>query len=300
LRIESNRSEAIDEAFKFFARHQDGDSSHDPEFLWRIVCENEPELKDTAVPVAAFSGAGVRYASIGQKGFVAVDLTNREALLYLATPFLEWESQSEHRSVFDLLFCMTAGSLGLTMLSAGCVGMNGRAVLVFGPPNSGKTTSCYLAARNGAEFHADQLVFLDPRGDTLRAWGDFLPAVFRPETLDFLPELQTSTLRSTYNGLSFHFLDKRPLQPHWAEPVAPAFSLLLDRCSGGTPLLTAIAPHEFAHMLRGCLLFEEDSQFDSQIEMTTRALAARPAFTLRYDQNPRTAGNFIFNMLKQV
>jgi hypothetical protein len=192
---------------------------------------------------------------------------------------------------------MTAAGLGLTTLCGGCVGADHRGVMIFGPPNSGKTTACYHAATDGMEFYSDQAVFLDMNNDALRAWGDFLPAVFRPAALEFLPELKQSAPRSTYGNLSFYCLDKHPLQARWAEPVIPVCSIFLNRGAANEPRLTQIAFEDAAVRLRGCMLFEEDSQFDTQIKEAINALAAKPAYLLQYDSDPKTAAAFIRKML---
>ncbi|MGA7906269.1 MAG: hypothetical protein WCA16_02595, partial [Candidatus Sulfotelmatobacter sp.] len=197
VRFETNTRAVLDLAVKFFERHQHGRAG-EPEFLWRVVCESDPQVQSPDVQFSAFSDLGLRYVNIGHQGFLAVDLERREATGYLSSLFLEGEPRLRHCRSLDVLFCLTAPSLGLTALSGGCVGVEDRGIMIFGPPNSGKTTACYFAAKRGMEFHADQVVFLDTRGNLLRAWGDLLPAVFRPETLNFLPELQQSVRASSY------------------------------------------------------------------------------------------------------
>ncbi len=203
IRLETNDPQAIDIALKFFHRHQHGPSAEEPDFLWRIVHESDARVQLTGSPVSAFSRGGIRYATAGHGGFIGVDLDRRQATAYLSKPFLDWDFSSTHRAPFDLLFSLCAASLGLSVLSGGCVGSNGRAVMVFGPPNSGKTTACYLAARMHMEFYADQAVFLDTSTGQLRAWGDFLPAVFRPETLEYRPELREASQSLNLHGLIF-------------------------------------------------------------------------------------------------
>jgi hypothetical protein len=193
---------------------------------------------------------------------------------------------------------MTAASLGLTALSGGCVGVKDRGVMIFGPPNSGKTTACYLAAELGMEFHADHVVFLDTSRNLLRAWGDLLPAVFRPETLDFLPELRRSSRSSSNVDLSFYYFDKAPLQAPRARPVIPVCSLFLNRGATREPQLKKITQGDAVSRLRACLLFNEDSRFDAQVTAALTALAGRPAYNLHYGSDPRIAATFIEEMVR--
>jgi hypothetical protein len=297
VRVETNQAAVLELARTFFERHQHG-SVAQPEFHWRIVCESDPRVQSTDVPLSAFSDPGLRYANIGQRGFLAVDLDSREAVAFLSDRFVDNGTRLRHRPPLDILFCMTAASLGLTALSGGCVGIEDRAVLVFGPPNSGKTTACYLAAKAGSEFHADQVVFLDAAKGDLRAWGDPFPAVFRPETLEFLPELRGSVHYSSYSDLSFYYYDKGGLQPSRARPVIPRCSVFLDR--GGTPgaELRRLPSEDAVLRLRDCMLFDEDARFDGQIETALTLLSEKPVYELRYGSDPKVAAQAIAELLR--
>jgi hypothetical protein len=293
VRLETNNQSVLAIALKFFERHQHGKIGQ-PEFLWRLVCESDhPQMQSTAVQLSAFSDLGLRYVNIGQRGFLAVDLEEREAMGFLAD-----DEQLLRRRQFDILFSMTASSLGLTALSGGCVSVKNHGVMIFGPPNSGKTTACYLAAKRGMEFHADQVIFLDTRRKRLRAWGDLLPAVFRPEALDFLPELRQSAHPSTHLDLSFYYFDKGHLQAPGAHPVVPVCSLFLDRGSTSAPRLREISRRDAVLRLRDCMLFNEDTRFDAQITAALRALADKPVYDLQYGDNPQMAVTCIEKMLR--
>ena len=300
VRIETSNNDVLDLARSFFLQHQRGPTGK-PEFRWHIVCQSDPGAESPAGPLSAFSDPGLRYVNLGRRGFVAVDLEHREAVAFLSDEFVKHDARFGHRPPLDILFCMTAASLGLTALSGGCVGVKDairdRAVLIFGPPNSGKTTASYLAARLGMEFHADQVVFLDMRSGLLRAWGDPFPAVFRPESMHFLPELGRTARHSTYENLEFYYVDKSSLQAHLARPLTPVCSLFLNRNAANKPELTRMTPAEAFSQLRECLLFDEDERFDAQITNALTALTTVPIFNLRYDEDPKTAANVIKALL---
>jgi hypothetical protein len=255
-------------------------------------------VESTDVPISAFSDPGLRYVNIGQRSFLAVDLENREAVSFLSDLFVEGETRLRNRPPLDILFCMTAASLGLVALSGGCVGVKDRGVLIFGPPNSGKTTASYLAAKRGLEFHADQVVFLDSDREALRAWGDPFPAVFRPETVEFLPELRQTARRSTYADLSFYYFDKSPLQSRRAQPVTPVCSLFLNRGAARETELKRLTPERAVSRLRDCMLFNEDSRFDEQISSALAALAEKPIYDLHYGEDPKLAAAVTEEMLR--
>lgn len=295
IRVESNNASLLQLALHFFKSHQHGTAGA-REFTWRIVCEPDPKTHSTCVPLSAFSDTGSRYVSVGQRGFLAVDIDKREGVGLLPEVFLEGNARLRHRPPLDILLCMTAASLGLTSLSGGCVGVDGRGVAVFGNPNSGKTTSCYLAARSGLEFQADQVLFLDAR--RLCVWGDPFPAVFRPATLQFLPELQEQVHHSTYQDSSFYYFDKSPFQPREARPIVPVCSVFLDRGTGCETRLRDVSRAEAVSRLRESVLFEEDEQFDQPILSTLNYLADKPAYELRYDSDPNIAAGFLEKMLR--
>jgi hypothetical protein len=296
VRLEASSEAVLHLARSFFRSHQVG-SGGTPEFLWRIVCESGPRVELRAAPLTAFSDPGLQYVNIAQRGFLAVDLASREATAFLSDQFVEGGARFRHRPPLDILFCMTAPSLGLTTLSGGCVGVDDRCALIFGPPNSGKTTASYLAAKDGMEFHADQVVFLDMKDNSLRVWGDPFPAVFRPQTRDLLPELQQTALYSTYEDLEFYYFDKSPLQPHLARPLTPVCGLFLDRSATVEKELTRISTAEALSRLHDCLLFGNDAQFDAQISAALAALSSIPIYNLRYREDPKIAAGVIKELL---
>ena len=296
VHLKASSEAVLDLARSFFRSHQVG-SEGTPEFLWRIVCESDPRVVSTATPFSAFSDSGLQYVNIGQRGFLAVDLDSREAAAFLSDQFVKGAARFRHRPPLDILFCMTAPSLGLTTLSGGCVGVNDRGILIFGPPNSGKTTACYLASKFGMEFHADQVIFLDMKDNLFRVWGDPFPAVFRPQTREFLPELQQGALYATYEDLEFYYFDKSPLQPELARPLTPICGLFLNRNTRHESELTRITAAEALARLHRCLLFDEDERFDAQIASALRALSTIPIYDLKYRENPKVAAGVIKELL---
>ena len=295
IRVESNSGSLLRLARIFFQSHQHGNPSK-PEFLWRLMCESDDRSLSTAVPISAFSDVCMSYLNIGQRGFLAVDLAEREAVGFFSEAFLREDARFRNRPPLDVLFSMTASSLGLVPLSGGCVAKDGRGVLVFGAPNSGKTTSCYLAARSGLEFEADQVVFLDARNPN--AWGDPFPAVFRSTSLQYLPELQSQVHHSTYENASFCYFDKSCMQPKQSRPILPVASVFLERGTRCQTMLRTISHGDALSRLRSSVLFEEDEEREQQIVSSLQWLTEKPAYELRYDSNPRIAADYLQKLVK--
>jgi hypothetical protein len=301
VRLETNSLEIQHMALRFFQNQGGVDRQPDgqPELLWRVIGESQSGLPSTNVPVTAFADSGLQYVNFGQRSFLALDLDKRQAIAFLSDCFVEANPRLRHRPPLDILLSMTVASLGLVALSAACVGWQDRGVLVFGPPNSGKTTASYLAASTlGCEFVADQVVFLDMRSGRLEAWGDPFPAVFRPQTLTFLPELRRQTHPSAYAEHSFFYFEKDHFQAPHAYPVTPLCSIFLDRNSTGEAAAVPVPETDFLRKLQASSLFREDARFDPQLTTALSNLAGLPAFEFRYGSNPKVAAVFIQEILR--
>ncbi len=298
VRLESNSRAVVKSALEFFSRHQ-GPPAGNPEFLWRIVAEEDSKIAYAGVALAAFSEGGLRFGNLGPGGFLAVDLEAREGVGFVAERLVEGEPTRHCRSIFDTLFCMSIGSLGLVPFSAACVGRGEKGILIFGRPNSGKTTASYLAAKLGLEFHADQAVFLELEAGHLRAWGDLLPAIFRPESLQFLPELQAATRRFSYPGLTVCYLPKRPFQAAKAHSVLPICCVYLERQAAADPILSPMDRLDWSRRLGESILFKDSDSSAQPSALTFRALEQLPAYHLAYGRDPAAAAGLIRQMLAE-
>jgi len=295
IRLETNSQLILDQVVRVLERYK-GAACSAPEFLWRIVTEHRAGMAPPWPEISAFSEDGLRLISIGQHSFLGVDLEGREAVGILAEALAADEAGL--RSPFlDDLFCMTASALRLLPMSAACVALGEKGLLVFGPPNSGKTTSSYLAARLGLEFQADQEVFLEVEAGKLRAWGDFLPAAFRPEALQLLPELHALAHPFHYRDLTFFYLEKKNFQSPQAHPVIPVCCVFLDRCRAQVARLAPLSSVELSYRLAECQLFKDDQEFEGQRTAVLQALGELPAYSLAYGSDPGAAAAFFPRLL---
>jgi len=305
IRLETNSLIVVNETQRLFERYASFDKdagryceladAHVPEFRWRIVIESHPVARPPWPRITAFSDDHMRYTSIGQRGFAAVDLEKREAVGFLG------QGLASDRSAFCTLFldplcCMTAGALGLTPVFSTCVALDGSGLLVFGPPNSGKTTSSYLAGELGVEFHADQATFLELEGGILRAWAGFQPLMFRPEVLQFLPELRDVTRPLKYLDWAFLALDRIAIGDRSAS-VVPVGCVFLNRSAAPAPRLVPLDRSELARRLENNFLFREDPRFDAQRRAVLSGLTKLPAYELAYGDDPAEAAFFFPSLL---
>jgi len=247
--------------------------------------------------MTAFSDDGLRYVNFGQRGFFAIDLNAGKAIGFLSEELAK--DPVGFSSVFvATLFDLTASVLGLVPVAAACVSLHGRALLVFGAPRSGKTTSTYLAGKLGLEFHSDQASYLDLQPNGLHVWGQFWPAAFRDESIQLLPELTSATQSFTYGNLTYLCFARQPFRAAEARAVTPVACVFLERQAAEVPHLISMAPAEREDHLSDCLSFQEDVRFGSQFRRTLCELGKLPAYRLPYGNDPAVAATFLRNILR--
>lgn len=296
LRLETNDLRILERAVELFAPYPESPAGG-CEFLWRIVSQLHPQISPPWPKRSAFSDRGLRFAQFGQRNFLAVDLAAREGIGFLAEG-LAGDELGFTSPFLDNLFNMTAGSLGLVSLRANCVALGEKGLVVFGAHNSGKTTASYIAAKLGLEFHADEGVFMEVEASGLRAWGGFWPVAFRPDTLQFLPELQACARRFSYCDFSFYHLEKQKFQAARAHAVTPVGCVFLERRhTEAVPSLLPISRIELSRRLAECALFKDDDRFAQEQATVFHALAELPAYHLAYGGDPAVAAGFLWKIL---
>jgi len=294
IRFETNSSQLFNQVAQLLQQYSP--PVGDPEFFWRIVVQSSPEAVPPWPRQCAFSDGDLRYLQFGQSTFVAVDLKRRRAIAFLSQGLAD-DLLGLVSPFLGNLFCLTAASLGFTTIFAACVGSAGRGLIVIAAPNNGKTTASYISAKNGLQFHADRALFLEMNGGRLLCWGDFWPAAFRSETLQFLPELGDLTEPFRYRDFTFHYFDKRVFQPATTEPVSPVCCVFLRRGATAEPRITPVSQMELRPLLAGFASFYEDRRFQAQQTAIFDALASLPAYELGYDGDPATAAAFFQRLL---
>ena len=295
VRLESN-SETLFAGISSLFEPCPQSSATTPDFLWRLIGEIDSGYHRSWPEMAAFSDEGLRYVNLGQRSFFAIDLDSNLAVAFLSKDLVR--DTVGLSSVFAAtLFDLIASALGLVQISAACVSLHGRALLVIGPPHSGKTTSTYLAGKLGLEFHADQASFLDLQPEGLRVWGQFWPAAFRPDSVKFLPELETSTGSFTYGDLTFLCFARHPFQASRARPVTPVGCVFLERQAANVPYLIPLAQAERDDRLGNCLSFQDDARFAPQFASALGELGKLPAYRLPYGDDPAVAATFLRSIL---
>jgi hypothetical protein len=295
VQFETNNLKVLEHVAELFAAYP-GSPNGGPDFLWRIVIQSHPQMTPPWPKRSAFSDHGRRFAEFGQRNFLAVDLDAREGIGFLSEGLAE-DTLGLTSPFLDNMFCMSAGSLGLVSLRANCVTLGQEGLLVFGPPDTGKTSASYLAARLGLEFYADEGVFVELGDGRLRAWGGFWPIAFRPDALQFMPELKARTRRFTYRDLTFYHLEKPRVRASQTRPVTPVCCIFLERQATPSPCLSLLSRSELSRRLADDVLFKDDGRFAQKRATVFDALERLPAYHLAYGSDPAVAATFLRTIL---
>lgn len=297
VRLETNSPTVLSHVRNAFKRYKNTyEDGEGPDFLWRIVSDASSGLRPPLSKRIAFSDGGLRFINLNQRAFLAVDLDIREATTFISPELCEDEMGFYSPFLSDL-FDLSAPALGLTEIMAGCVAIEGRGLLIFGSPRSGKTTAGYWAAKMGLEFHADQVTCVELIDNEPKAWGQFWPAAFRTETLPFLPEIEVQTHPFRYRNFTLLCLDHRAFLPPVASSLSPVACIFLDRCAANSPRLTRIEKEELTPLLFGSLPFVEDRRSEHQRSKVVQSLAELPAYHLAYAEDPRSAAELFPTLL---
>jgi hypothetical protein len=296
IRLETNHSTIQQTVRRALACYEGIPSGH-PEFLWRIVGEASLGSKTSWPEMSAACDAGLYCINLGQQSFLAIDLEAQEAVGFLAEDFVVDDTGFEW-PFLATLFAISARALRLTALSAACVALDEKGVLISGPPKSGKTTACYLAEKLGLQFRADHLTFLECEGQSLGAWGEFWPVVFHAETLEFLPELSATTRRFRYGDQTYLQLEKTRLSSVVHQRVTPVACVFLRRRKSEAPRITPLDAVGYAARLEEIFLFGGDESLEPRRKAVRRALSRLPAYTLDYGNDPAEAVGSLAALLR--
>jgi len=292
IRLETNSPIVVEHTRRLLGANDEA-MSGEADCVWRIVTEAGFGFKPAWPEITAFCDEGLVFINIDQRGFLAADLSAREAVGFMAE---EWvNGELGFRGPFlEMLFSITAPTLRLLPASAACVALGQRGLLVFDAPRTGKTTSAYLPGVPGSEFHADQAVFLDADTDSLRAWGKFWP-VLSPTSL--LPADVVATAQPFRPGSETVLcVDRasRPDGPHRA--VVPTYCVFLETHDSQPFRLLPLGRAEFEVRLKRYCLFD-GSDPDTLSGLVLNRVQALPAYRLAYNGDHASAAIILRSLL---
>ncbi|MFB3920985.1 MAG: hypothetical protein ACE145_04645 [Terriglobia bacterium] len=283
LTLETNSETVLRQVRRAFTPY--GAGSHgQPEFRWRIVSETRPTDLEAWPEAAALASESLRFVHFGRNCFFAADLVSREAVGAIPE-FLAPDESTFCGMYLAAAFQCTAPALGLTQLSAACLALDRKGLLLLAPTRPAKSAVSRLAAKLGMEFNSEQATFIESNANGMAAWGWCWPPSPQPDAL--MPEsaaLDASRpVEGTFRSISAH-------------SVTPVICIYLEPATSEVPRLSPI--HSRASLQR---LQEEGlaAAVDRQAgEAVARALSRLPAYRLAYGRDPAAAAVFLHNMLR--
>jgi hypothetical protein len=123
------------------------------------------------------------------ENFAACDFERRTATMFVT------DAAVAHQEYFRYFYLEAAAmsllsNSYLTGIHAGCVALDGQAVLLCGDSGAGKSTLSYAAARAGWTYVTDDGSYLVPDRDELLVVGNCSVIRFRPTAEELFPELR--------------------------------------------------------------------------------------------------------------
>ena len=199
-----------------------------PQFVWRIACESREGSSRMWPSLSGFCDGSLRYISLGQYGFIAADLRAREAIGVL--PEALCEDDIGFSTVFlSSLLHLTAPALGLTPVSAACVAKAQNGLLLFGPPNSGKTTAAYCGKKLGLEFHPIRRAFWSSMQERFMPGETSGPRRSARRQRNSFRKSRSLARPFQYRDRDFLCVDKASLSGAHRGRITPAACIFLER-----------------------------------------------------------------------
>jgi len=189
--------------------------------------------------------------------------------LYLRYHFLE-----------KVVYLLLSASV-VTDIHAGCVGKNGKGVLLCGDSGAGKSTLAYACARAGWTYTSDDTCYLINDSAVPRVIGHAHRARFRPAARDLFPELRTYSLNPRLEGKpSIEVLTAELSVPETATETDVHAVVFLRRSADGParliPLPTGTATRRLAAELFSA------GEIRAKHAACLEIFAGVPAFELHY------------------
>jgi HprK-related kinase A len=193
-----------------------------------------------------------------------------------AYPFFEW----------GLNWCVASHVQDWLLIHAAVVERRGRAVVMVGPPGSGKSTLCAALLHRGWRLFSDEFAMIDLEGGALWPWPR--PVSLKNRSIELIAERcggmasLTTPVADTSKGLVAHLKPPTDSVRRMAEPARPGL-VLFPTFTAGAPLrlvrrdmgtaFLALAEQSFNYSLLG----------EQGFHSVARLLAEAPAYDLSHD-----------------
>jgi hypothetical protein len=135
-------------------------------------------------PIRPLAGAGILCGAMDRANFVALTPQQRSGLIVVASEMLRYSYHIRYELLEFAVYVLAARAQGLVPLHAGCLGEEGRGLLLIGPSGSGKSTLVLHGLLSGLSLLAEDSVLVAPEGLLATGVANFVH--LRRDSLRFL------------------------------------------------------------------------------------------------------------------
>ena len=168
---------------------------------------------------------------------------------------------------------------------ASCIARNGRALVLCGEAEAGKTCLAYSCARNGWTFLSGDATHFLHTGNEFSVAGRPFSIRFRESARDLLPELRAWPAALRPNQKMSIEVDTRKLNVLTAMRARASHLVFLKRCASGVARLEPISREHAERRLCNAVFFGEDTIREGQ-RATLSRFASLASMRLVYSDLP--------------
>jgi len=256
LRVLSNSHFVIDAAAASFGLFGAQGPGQPPDFEFHL---HQHEIDDRVPGNPIFRTEGpLVYQTTGRDSTLVADRDRGLAYGYFSRTTLE-DAAFFRWHFLDLALYFMLEWRGFLGIHGAAICRNGRALLLRAPSGQGKTTLAYAAARARFQALAEDVVWVDLKGELL--WG--IPASFHllPDARELFPELRPLEALAQLNGERKLTVDLRSVRPGSVVTSGrPGPVVMLRRVPGQASRLKRVAVDDaYEEWLAGCSSREQDA-----------------------------------------
>lgn len=256
-----------------------------------------------AAPITMFHGAGLLGGSTNSSNFVVLSPRERAALVVVPANMLRFPYHTRYELIEFAVYTLAARAQRLVSLHAGCVGVDGRGILLMGPSGAGKSTLALHGLLGGLEFLTEDSTFVVP--ETMYATGiaNFLHV--RAESLHWLGRsdeaaaIRRSPVIKRRSGVKKFELDLRVHKFRLAKSPLKIVGVvfLSSRRAAGNRLLKPLSKSDLRSRLATTQAYAASQP---QWPIFSKRLSALDAFELHRGRHPVEAVESLRSLLTSL